>query len=66
MLWGESDQIGTPAYAAAFLDAQFQIIERAGHLPQIEQPSATFALIDNFLESQVQRGAELPSGSTVR
>ncbi|OLV15462.1 hydrolase [Deinococcus marmoris] len=57
VLWGESDQIVTPAYgaayAAAFPHAQFQIIEQAGHLPQIEQPAATFALIDNFLESQV-------------
>ena len=53
VLWGESDRIVTPAYgaayAAAFPNAQFRIVKRAGHLPQIEQPAATFALIDGFL-----------------
>lgn len=44
VLWGASDQIVTPdygrAYAAAIPGAEFQIIEAAGHLPQIEQPEA--------------------------
>ena len=50
VLWGESDRIATPAYgralAAALPNGQFELIERAGHLPQLERPEATFAAID--------------------
>lgn len=53
LLWGESDRIVTPAYgtayAAAFGNAQLEIIPKAGHLPQIEQPQAAHALIDAYL-----------------
>jgi pimeloyl-ACP methyl ester carboxylesterase len=51
-IWGESDRIVTPAYgkayAAAFANARFELVERAGHLPHLEQPAATLALIDSF------------------
>lgn len=54
-IWGESDGIFTPgygrAYAASFANGRFALVENAGHLPQIEQPTATLALIDDFLES---------------
>ncbi|MET7689556.1 alpha/beta hydrolase [Streptomyces sp. NPDC005483] len=53
LLWGESDRIVTPAYGAAYADAfgdgRLEVIPKAGHLPQIEQPEATFALIDEHL-----------------
>ncbi len=53
LLWGESDRIVTPAYGAAYADAfgngRLEVIPEAGHLPQIEQPEATFALIDVHL-----------------
>jgi pimeloyl-ACP methyl ester carboxylesterase len=53
VIWGEGDRIVTPAYgvayAAAFPDARFERIAKAGHLPHIEQPAATFAVIDDFL-----------------
>lgn len=53
VLWGESDRIATPAYgramAAAFGNGRFQLLEKAGHLPQLEQPEATFAALDAFL-----------------
>jgi pimeloyl-ACP methyl ester carboxylesterase len=53
VVWGEADRIVTPAYgaayAAAFPNARFERIAKAGHLPQIEQPAATFAVIDEFL-----------------
>jgi pimeloyl-ACP methyl ester carboxylesterase len=56
VVWGEADRIVTPAYgaayAAAFSDARFERIPKAGHLPQIEQPGATFAVIDDFLHGQ--------------
>ena len=53
VLWGESDRIVTADYgralAAAIPKARFEPIRRAGHLPQIEQPEATFRAIDDFL-----------------
>ncbi|MFE2547354.1 alpha/beta fold hydrolase [Streptomyces sp. NPDC059355] len=53
VLWGESDRIVTPAYGAgyaeAFKNGRLQVIPRAGHLPQLEQPEATFAAIDGYL-----------------
>ncbi len=52
LLWGESDRIVTPAYGAAYAnafgDARLEVIPKAGHLPQIEQPEATFAMIDAY------------------
>ena len=52
LLWGASDRIVTPAYgaayAAAFADGRLEVIPAAGHLPQLEQPAATFAAIDRF------------------
>ena len=56
LLWGESDGIFTPAYgaayAAAFPHSHFKLIAQAGHLPQIEQPAATFAQIDAYVQQQ--------------
>lgn len=56
VLWGESDRIVTPAYGAAYAEAfgnaRFELIAEAGHLPQIEQPEATFALIDAHLHGE--------------
>ncbi len=53
VIWGDSDRIVTPEYGAAFAgalgDGRFEIVRDAGHLPQIEQPAATFALIDDYL-----------------
>jgi pimeloyl-ACP methyl ester carboxylesterase len=53
VIWGDSDRIVTPAYgaayAAAFGDGRFAIVPNAGHLPQIELPAATFALIDAYV-----------------
>jgi pimeloyl-ACP methyl ester carboxylesterase len=52
-IWGESDGIASPAYgqvyAASIPGARFELVAEAGHLPQLEQPTATFALIDAFL-----------------
>ncbi|MGW0869681.1 alpha/beta fold hydrolase [Streptomyces sp. NPDC002740] len=52
VLWGESDRIVTPAYgkeyAASFANARFEVVAEAGHLPHLEQPARTFALLDGF------------------
>jgi pimeloyl-ACP methyl ester carboxylesterase len=57
VIWGESDRIVTPTYgmafAAAFQNARFELVKEAGHLPHIEQPDATFALIDAFTKARV-------------
>lgn len=52
VVWGESDRVFTPeygrAYAAALPDARFELVAEAGHLPQLEQPEATLALVRAF------------------
>ncbi|WP_229852999.1 alpha/beta fold hydrolase [Streptomyces albospinus] len=52
LLWGESDRIVTPAYGAAYANAfgnaHLEVIPEAGHLPQIEQPKVTSAMIDAY------------------
>jgi pimeloyl-ACP methyl ester carboxylesterase len=54
VLWGESDRVVTPdygrAYAGMIPNAQFALIERAGHHPEIEQPEAFVARVARFLE----------------
>jgi pimeloyl-ACP methyl ester carboxylesterase len=53
VVWGESDRIADLGYGRALAGsipgAGFAPIARAGHLPHIEQPEATFAIIDEFL-----------------
>lgn len=55
VLWGDSDRIVTPAYGRAFTDAipnaRFTIVSDAGHLPHFEQPDATFAALDAYIQS---------------
>ncbi|MEO6114899.1 MAG: alpha/beta fold hydrolase [Pseudolysinimonas sp.] len=55
LVWGDSDGVFTPsygrAYAAMLGNAHFELIADAGHLPQLEQPAATFAAIDGFLSA---------------
>jgi pimeloyl-ACP methyl ester carboxylesterase len=52
VLWGESDRIVTPAYGKQFADAipnaRFELIARAGHLPQIEQLDEVTAAIEGW------------------
>ena len=56
VIWGDSDRIVTTAYGAAYAAAirraRFEIVRDAGHLPQIEQPVATLALIDDYLRDR--------------
>ena len=50
--WGEADRIGDldygRAYAAAIPNARFEVVAEAGHLPQIENPTALHALVRAF------------------
>jgi len=55
VLWGAADRIMTPAYGKAFADAipgaRFEVIPKAGHLPYLEQPEATFQALEDFMRS---------------
>jgi pimeloyl-ACP methyl ester carboxylesterase len=56
VLWGESDGIVKPAYGRAYgaliPGARFEVIEAAGHHPEIEQPAAFAARVVAFLEAR--------------
>jgi pimeloyl-ACP methyl ester carboxylesterase len=55
VLWGASDGIVTPAYGRAYSaripGARFEVIEAAGHHPELEQPGAFVARVAAFLSS---------------
>ena len=55
VVWGEADRIGDPdfgrAYAAAIPGGQFRLIERAGHMPQLETPDALIDAVWSFADS---------------
>ena len=55
IVWGKQDRLVDPAYAADFAaaipNARVELIEGAGHVPQVEQIAATSALVREFLES---------------
>ena len=53
--WGEADRIGDSdfgrAYAAAIPGGQFRLLERAGHMPQIETPDALIEAVWSFADA---------------
>jgi pimeloyl-ACP methyl ester carboxylesterase len=53
VVWGASDRIVTPTYgraiSAAVPGARFAEVPAAGHLPHLEAPDATWAVVDPFL-----------------
>lgn len=55
VLWGASDRIAAPDYGRALADAipgaRFELVERAGHFPQLERPDAVAAAVLSFLEA---------------
>lgn len=52
LLWGANDRIVTPAYGQRFAnsipDARFELVNEAGHFPQIERLDAVLALVGRF------------------
>ncbi len=62
VVWGQADHIGDldygKAYAAAIPGARFEVLDRAGHLPQIEAPEALHILVRDFAQ---QHRARLPA-----
>jgi pimeloyl-ACP methyl ester carboxylesterase len=56
VIWGDTDKIVDPAYAAEFgrvIDgSQVTMIEKADHLPHIEQAEPFVAAVNNFIQSK--------------
>ena len=50
VLWGESDQIVTPAYGQAYASAipgaRFEVLPATGHMPQVETPELVIQAIE--------------------
>jgi pimeloyl-ACP methyl ester carboxylesterase len=65
VLWGESDRIVDPdygrAYAAAIPGARFELLPRAGHVPQLETPDSLLGAVWRFSEQTANRGSAPPS-----
>jgi len=57
VLWGDADRIANPdygrAFAAAIPGARFQLLEKTGHLPQIETPVQLLDAIREFVHHGV-------------
>jgi pimeloyl-ACP methyl ester carboxylesterase len=55
-IWGDSDRIADPdygrAFAAAIPRAQFRLLPRTGHLPQLESPDQLLAAIGDFTSAR--------------
>jgi pimeloyl-ACP methyl ester carboxylesterase len=56
VIWGDSDGIADVeyggAYAAAINDGEFVVMEKTGHLPQLEAPERTLPLVFDFASRQ--------------
>jgi pimeloyl-ACP methyl ester carboxylesterase len=52
VVWGAADRIVPPAHGRAYADAipgaEFRLISRAGHLPQLETPTELLAAVTEF------------------
>jgi pimeloyl-ACP methyl ester carboxylesterase len=52
VIWGDSDRLFPPEYgrrlASLIPGARFSLIERCGHLPQVEQPRELAALVQQL------------------
>jgi pimeloyl-ACP methyl ester carboxylesterase len=59
VLWGDSDRIADVDYGRAYADAisgaQFQLLHKTGHLPQIETPGQLLDAIAVFADSHAVR-----------
>jgi len=56
VVWGAQDRLVDPAYGPAFTaaipNARLEIVDGAGHLPQLEQAAHVIGLVDGFLPSR--------------
>jgi len=56
VIWGDTDRIIDPVYAAEFgkviAGSQVTMIEKAGHLPHIEQAETFVKAVSDFIQSK--------------
>jgi pimeloyl-ACP methyl ester carboxylesterase len=64
VLWGDSDRIADGDYGRAFASAipgaRFKLLDKTGHLPQIETPLQLLDAIWSFAESHVTGASSIP------
>jgi pimeloyl-ACP methyl ester carboxylesterase len=70
VLWGAGDGIVGPEYGRAYAGlipgSRFELIESAGHHPELEQPGAFAEAIGRFLKESSLRGAPGSAQSAAR
>lgn len=53
IVWGKQDRLVSSAYAEEFgrriAGSRVEIVDECGHVPQVEQPERTYALVGDFL-----------------
>jgi pimeloyl-ACP methyl ester carboxylesterase len=53
VVWGKQDRLVPVAYAEEFgrriAGSRVEVVDECGHIPQLEQPERTFALVSSFL-----------------
>jgi pimeloyl-ACP methyl ester carboxylesterase len=58
VIWGEADQVVSASYGEVFADeipdARLILIEKAGHLPHLEQPSRFVEELTGFAGSMAE------------
>ena len=59
VIWGQSDGIVSPDYGERLCrsvpDARLELIQEAGHYPQIERPDSVADAIERFAGSEVEK-----------
>jgi pimeloyl-ACP methyl ester carboxylesterase/mannose-6-phosphate isomerase-like protein (cupin superfamily) len=69
VVWGAADRIVPSAHGQAYADAipgaQFRLIARAGHLPQLEAPAELLAAVTEFAAAHTSEREKLAGVSVV-
>jgi pimeloyl-ACP methyl ester carboxylesterase len=64
VVWGAADRIVPPAHGRAYADeipgAQFRVISRAGHLPQLETPGELLTAVTEFAGGHTEARSATP------
>lgn len=54
VIWGEHDRLASVSYGRAYAEAipgaRFELVRECGHVPQLERPAETLALVEGFLD----------------
>jgi pimeloyl-ACP methyl ester carboxylesterase len=65
VVWGANDGVVSPAYGRTYASlipgARFKLIDKAGHRPEIEQPSIFVAHLARFIGGAIPQSEESPN-----